>query len=60
MKDKTGEDMIENENFRKSFEKDRRRDTITYAIMLVFGLIFYFVPGTWIGMEKDSLSYLEQ
>jgi len=58
VKDKTGEDMTGNENLRKFSEKDRRRDIITYAIMLAFGLIFYFVPGTWIGMEEDSLSYL--
>ncbi len=58
MKDKTGEDMVRKQNFKKLPEKGRKSDTITYAIMLALGLIFYFVPGTWIGMEEDSISYL--
>lgn len=29
------------------------------AVMLIIGVLFYFVPGEWISMQSDSLPYLE-
>lgn len=29
------------------------------AVMLVLGVLFYFVPGEWVSIESDSLAYLE-
>lgn len=28
------------------------------AVMLILGILFYFVPGKWISMESDSTAYL--
>lgn len=38
--------------------KQRKKDILTYSIMLGLGLLFYFLPGKWISIESDSPSYL--
>lgn len=32
----------------------------TVYVMLLMGILFYFVPGKWIGVEKDSIAYTQQ
>lgn len=36
----------------------KRKDLLTYSIMLLLGLLFYLLPGTWISLERDSVAYL--
>lgn len=30
------------------------------SVMLLLGILFYFVPGKWVSIESDSVAYLEQ
>ncbi len=39
-------------------DKNRKKDSLMYGIMLALGVLFYFFPGKWISVEKDSVSYL--
>lgn len=35
-----------------------KNDKLTYVIMLGLGLVYYLLPGEWIGIEEDSGTYL--
>ena len=39
-------------------DKSRKKDLLTYSIMLISGLLFYLLPGKWISIERDSVAYL--
>lgn len=41
-------------------EKEVRIEKWAIAVMLVLGILFYFVPGKWVSLESDSVAYLEQ
>lgn len=38
----------------------KKKDIRTYGIMIILGILFYLVPGTWISIEDDSIGYLAQ
>lgn len=40
--------------------RDKKKDIITYGVMILLGLLFYLLPGEWISMEDDSAAYLSQ
>lgn len=45
-------------NCGKSLKENKRKEMITFGVMLALGLVFYFLPGMWISVEEDSISYL--
>ena len=50
--------MMREQNLEETVEKNNRNEMITFGVMLALGLLFYFLPGTWISIEDDSTSYL--
>lgn len=39
-------------------KKEIKMEKWAVAVMLVLGVLFYFVPGKWISLESDSVAYL--
>lgn len=40
--------------------KEEKLNYVTLLIMLFLGILFYFIPGEWISIEKDSVAYLNE